>query len=85
MKAQRTQPIPVDSKTIHNVKTEGEGTKTPKSPSKGKQPVQEKKPRGKKGKKSNPNKDNPKKLLSVFEIKDYKLGRRLKCKPICKV
>ena len=50
MKPQMTQPIPIDSKTIHNVKTEGEGTKTPQPPSKGKQPVQEKKPRGKKGK-----------------------------------
>ena len=29
MKPQRTQPIPVDTKTIHNVKTEGEGMKAP--------------------------------------------------------
>ena len=39
MKPQSTQPIPVDTKTICNIKTEGEGTKTPESPSKGKQPV----------------------------------------------
>ena len=65
-KPQRTQPIPVDSKNIHNVKMEGEGTKTPQSASKGKQPVKEKKPRGKKGKKSNPNKDLPKRQVSVF-------------------
>ena len=50
-KPQSTQPIPVDTKTIHNIKTEGEGTKTLQSPSKGKQP--EKKPRGKKSKKCN--------------------------------
>ena len=84
-KPQSTQPIPIDTKTIHSVKTEGEGTKTPQSSPKGKQPVNEKKPRGKKGKKSNPNKDSPKKQVSVFEIKDYRLSRRLKCKPICKV
>ena len=48
-KPQRTQPIPIDSKHIHNVKMEGEGTKTPQSVSKGKQPVKEKKARGKKG------------------------------------
>ena len=83
-KPQRTQPILTDTKTIHNIKTEGEGTKTPQSASKGKQPVKEKKTRGKKGKKSNPNKDSPKKQVSVFEIKEYRLGRRLKCKPICK-
>ena len=58
MKLQSTQPIPIDTNTIDNVKTEGEGTKTPQSPSKGKQPVKEKKPRGKKGKKSNTNKDS---------------------------
>ena len=81
-KAHGTQPIPIDTKTIHNVKTEGEGTKTPQSV---KQPIKEKKARGKKGKKSNPNKDSPKKQVSVFEIKEYRLGRRLKCKPICKV
>ena len=85
MKPQRTQPIPVDAKTIHNVKTEGEGTKTPQSASKEKQPVKEKKARGKKDKKSNPNEDSPKKQVSVFEIKEYRLGRRLKHKPICKV
>ena len=84
-KPQKTQPIPIDTKTIHNVKTEGEGTKILQSPSKGKQPVKEKKPRAKKGKKSNPNKDSLKKQVSVFKIKDYRLGRRLKCKPICKV
>ena len=83
-KPQSTQPIPIDTKTIDNVKTEWEGTKTPQSPCKGKQPVKEK-PRGKKGKKSNTNKDSPKKQVSVSEIKDYKLNRRLKCKPICKV
>ena len=60
MKPQRTQPIPIDSKNIDNIKTEGEGMQTPQSVSKGKQPVKEKKPRGKKGKKSNPNKDSPK-------------------------
>ena len=65
-KPQSTQPIPVDTKTIHNVKTEGEGTKTPQSPSKGKQTVKEEKPRGEKDKKSNPNKDSPKKQVSVF-------------------
>ena len=84
MKPQRTKPIPIDTKTIHNVKTEGEETKTPQSPSKGKQPVKEKKQRGKKGKKSNPNKDRLKKEVSVFKIKDYRLGSRLKCKPMCK-
>ena len=78
MKPQRTQPIPIDSKTINNIKTEGEGMKTPQSASKGKQPVKGKKIRGKKGKKCNPNKDNPKKQVSVFEIKEYRLGRRLK-------
>ena len=57
----RTQPIPIDSKTIDNIKMEGEGMQTPQSASKGKQPVKEKKPRGKKGKKSNPNEDSPKK------------------------
>ena len=54
MKPQRTQPIPIDSKNIHNMKMEDEGTKKPQSVSKGKQPVKEKKPRSKKGKKSNP-------------------------------
>ena len=49
---------------------------------KGKQPVKEKKPRGKKGKKSSPKKDLPRKQVSVFEIKEYRLGRRLKYKPI---
>ena len=58
-KPQSTQPIPTDTNTIDNVKTEGEGTKTPQSPSKGKQPVKEKKPRGKKGKMSNTNKEGP--------------------------
>ena len=67
-KPQRTQPIPVDTKTIHNVETEGEGMKTPQSASKGKQPVKEKKARGKKGKKSNPNKDSPKKQVSVVVL-----------------
>ena len=57
MKPQSPQPIPIDTKTIHNVKTGSEGTKTPQSPSKGKQSVKEKKPRGKKGKKSNTNKE----------------------------
>ena len=52
-KPQMIQPILVDTKTIHNVKTEGEGTKTPQSASKGKQPIKQKKPRGKKGKMSN--------------------------------
>ena len=84
-KPQRTQPIPIDSKNIHNIKKEGEGMKTPQFASKGKQPVKEKKPRGKNGKKSNPNKDLPKKQVSVSEIKEYRLGRRLKCKPMCKV
>ena len=84
-KPQSTQPIPIDTNPIDNVETEGEGTKTPQSPSKGKQPVKEKKPRGKKGKKSYTNKDSPKKQVSVFGIKDYKLSRRLKRKPICKV
>ena len=84
-KPQRTQPILIDTMTIHNVKTEGEGTKTPQSASKEKQPVKEKKARGKKGKKSNPNKDSLKKQVSVFEIKEYRLGRWLKHKPICKV
>ena len=41
-KPQSTQPIPIDTNTIDNVKTEGEGTKTPQSPSKGEQPVKEK-------------------------------------------
>ena len=59
--------------------------KTPQSASKGKQPVKEKKARGKKGKKSNPNKDSPKKQVSVFEIKEYRLRRRLKHKSIWKV
>ena len=84
-KPERTQPIPVDSKNIHYVKMEGEGMNTPQSASKGKEPIKEKKPRGKKGKKSNPNKDLLKKQVSVFEIKEYRLGRRLKHKPICKV
>ena len=85
IKPQITQPIPIDTNTIDNVKTEGEGTKTPQFPSKGKQPVKEKKPRGKKSKKANTNKDSPKKQVLVFAIKDYKLSRRLKHKPICKV
>ena len=85
MKPQSTQPIPMDTNTIDNIKTEGEGTKTPQPPSKGKQPVKEKKPRGKKGKKCNTNKASLKKQVSVSVITDYKLSRRLKCKPICKV
>ena len=74
-----------DTKNIDNVKTECEGTKASQSPYKGKKNVKEKKPKGKKGKKSNNNKDSLKKQILVFEIKDYKLSRRLKCKPICKV
>ena len=72
MKPQRTQPIPIDTKTIHNIKAEGEGMKTPQSASKEKQPVKEKKASGKRGKKSNPNKGSLKKQVSVFKIKKYR-------------
>ena len=58
---------------------------TPQSASKEKQPVKQNKARGKKGKKSKPNKDSLKKQVSVFKIKEYRLGRRLKHKPICKL
>ena len=84
-KPQKTQSIPVDNKNILNVNTEGEGMDPPHSMFKEKQPVKDKKPWGKKCKKSNINKDHLKKWVYVFEIKEYKLGRRLKWKPICKV
>ena len=81
MKPQKTQPIHVDTKTIHNIKTEGEGTKTPQTVFKEKQPVK-REAGAKKDKKSNP---WLKKQESVFKIKEYRLGRRLKHKSICKV
>ena len=59
--------------------------KIPQCVFKAKQPVKEKKARGKKGKKPNNNKDVPRKQISVFDIKQYRLSRRLKRKLISKV
>ena len=80
-----TQTISVDNKNIHNIKTKGEKIKIPQCAFKAKQLVKEKKARGKKGKKSNNNKDVPRKQISVFDIKQNRLSRRLKHKLICKV
>ena len=52
-----TQTIPLDNKNIHNMKTEGEEMKIPQCVFEAKQPIEEKKARGKKGKKPDSNKD----------------------------
>ena len=65
--------MPVDNKNISNMKTDGE-----KSIFKAKQQVKDNKAKGKRSKKSNNNdKDVPKKQISVFDIKQYSLSRRL--------
>ena len=80
-----TQTIPVDNKNIHNIKTKSEEMKLPQCAFEAKQPIKEKKSSGKKGKKPSNNKDVLRKQISVFNIKQYKLSRRLQHKPICKV